>query len=131
MAKADKKKAGTRSKLPKRIAGTKVPKALRKSGARAMKWAMSSTGREILGGLLVAAAATITSNKKARGVVGEGAKDAASGASRVGQALAGAAVEVVRRAVGGESDAQASPATTAEPAVKRGKPRPGTPTFTH
>lgn len=134
MAKAGKKNSGknsAQSKLPKRIAGMKVPKALRRSSGRAAQWAASPIGREILGATLVAAASAIAGSKKARGAIKEGAKDAASGASRVGQALADAAVEVVRRAVPG--DEQSAPANPDRKAAgnKRGKSRPGSPTFTH
>jgi hypothetical protein len=128
MAKDKNKKAGSRGKLPKWIAGAKVPKALRKSGAQAMTWAASPTGREVLGGLLVAAAALVAGSKTGRSTVKGSAKEAASAASRVGYALADAAAEVVRRAAAG-SDAPA--AKPAEPPVKRGKSRPGAPSFTH
>jgi hypothetical protein len=123
----EKKKAGSRSKLPKWIAGAKVPKALRKSGAHAMTWAASPTGREVLGGLLVAAA-LVAGSKKGRSTVKGSAKEAASAASRVGYALADAAAEVVRRAAGSSDTPAAKPA---DPPVKRGKSRPGAPSFTH
>jgi hypothetical protein len=98
--KAGARKNRARTRLPKRIAGMKVPKALRKSGAKASTWLTSSTGREILAAGMVAAAATMT-NKKARAAVNESARDAVSSAGRIGQALAETAADMMRRTVGG------------------------------
>jgi hypothetical protein len=136
MAKSGKKTGGRktskRSMLPKRIAGTKVPKALRKSGEQALQWAASPTGREILGGLLVAAATALVRSKKAREAVSEGAKDAVGGAGRMGQAIAGAAAEVVRRTIGPDRESASTDAAPSQRgAAKRGKNRAGAPTFTH
>lgn len=131
MARSDTKSAGAkkagRIKLPKRIAGMKVPRALRKSGAKATEWVTSSTGREILAAALVAAAAALAS-RKVREAVSEGAKDAASGAGRMGQAVADAAADVMRRPSGGD---QGEASSTKRQATKRGRSRPGQPTFTH
>jgi hypothetical protein len=131
------KKGNARGSLPNRIAGIKLPKSLRNSGSQAIHWAASPTGRETLGGLLVAAAAALAGSRRAREAVGDSAREAASGASRVGHALADAATEVARR-VTGDSETRAPGSTDSggrskskRPTAKRGKHRPGAPTFTH
>lgn len=90
MAKGSQKQAG-RGKLPKRIAGTKVPKALRKSGIA--RWALSTEGREIIGSLLVAGATALMIGK--RGAISRRAKDAGPALQKTGQALAEGIADLV------------------------------------
>lgn len=57
-------KAG--AKIPKRIAGVKIPKGLRDSGDAAVKLAQSPMARELLSAGLAAAAAALAANSRAR-----------------------------------------------------------------
>lgn len=85
MAKGNKSKSGG-AKVPKRISGTKVPKTLRKSGI--VQWALSTEGREVIGGLLLAGATALATGK--RDGPPRGAKSAGSTIESAGRALAGA-----------------------------------------
>lgn len=128
---AKKSKKGV--KLPKRIAGVKVPKALRRSGGQAIAWLSSPSAREIMASVLVAAAAGLASNKKIRRAAKSGAEDAASGASRIGEAIADAATAIMRRAAGG-GKTDATPPAGGSPAATRsrsGPTRPGEPGIAH
>lgn len=102
MAKKKKKKAN--AKLPKTIAGVKVPKELRKAAGQAAKLAEHPVVSDIVAAGLLAAAASLMETKtvaKAAGAVGEGAEDAADEAARnVGRAKA--AVSAAAGAMGRE-----------------------------
>ena len=113
MAKGDKSKSG-RAKVPKRISGAKVPKTLRKSGI--VQWALSTEGREIIGGLLLAGATALTAEK--RDGVRRGAKSAGSTLEAAGRALAGA----VATHLGAPGDQTQLPSGTGKP--RKAKPRP-------
>ena len=58
MAKKDKT-----SKLPKKVAGVKVPKDLRKSAKSALKLAQNPIAREVISAALVAGAAALTKQR--------------------------------------------------------------------
>ena len=89
------------NKLPKRIAGVKVPKELRKAGNKLAKFAQEPLAREIaLAALAAALAARKDARKTARKVASEGgdaAEDAVQGAGWVSAALGAAALEAGRR----------------------------------
>lgn len=98
MGKKNKKnKAG---KLPKRIAGVKVPKELRDAGGMLAKLARDPTAREVaLTALTAALAARKDTRKVARETLaetGEAAAKAGRAAGWVGPALTAAAVEAGR-----------------------------------
>jgi hypothetical protein len=83
----------TKSKLPKTIAGVKVPKALRKSGA-VRRLMASPLGREILAGVMIAAAAALAKQlPNVRQIARAGGTGAA--ANSPARTAAGALVEVV------------------------------------
>lgn len=107
--KADKPKSKT--KIPKRIAGVKIPKTLRDSGKAAMKLAQNPVARELLSAGLVAAAAAVAANSRARKAAIEGGRDAAdavtgaattasSSAAMIGAALVDAAGSAAERFLG-------------------------------
>lgn len=117
-------------KLPKRIAGIKVPKALRKAAAIG-EFLNSPTGRVILAEVLMAAAAALKNHKPGSDPVGK----AADAADRAGSEGKSAAKDVVRSAAGGLTDlaagvtrqiVPASPARdeSADRLGKKGKARP-------
>jgi hypothetical protein len=132
MAKGKKKGQG---KLPKRIAGMKVPKALRRSGGQAAAWLASPTGRGIMASALVGAATLLAGDKNVRRAVKGSAGSAASGASRIGEALADTATDLMRRmAGGGEGETKPSKPAGTSPSSGRGRSaptRPGEPGIAH
>jgi hypothetical protein len=132
MARNKKKGQG---KLPKRIGGMKVPKSLRQSGGRAAAWLATPTGRGVLASALVGAAALLAGDKTVRRAVKGSARNAASGAGRIGEVIADTATDLMRRMAGG-GDAEAQPAKPAgtSPTGGRGRnapTRPGQPGIAH
>jgi hypothetical protein len=95
MGKKNKKaKAG---KLPKTIAGVKVPKELRDAGGMLSRIARDPAAREVALAALTAALAARKDNRKAaRNVVAETGEAAKTAKSWLGPALAAAAVEAGR-----------------------------------
>jgi hypothetical protein len=95
-----KNKKNKTSKLPKRIAGVKVPKELRDAGGMLAKLARDPAAREVaLAALTAALAARKDSRKVARKALaetGEAAGNAGRVAGWVGPALTAAAVEAGR-----------------------------------
>ena len=95
-----KNKKNKASKLPKRIAGVKVPKELRDAGGMLAKLARDPTAREVaLAALPAALAARKDTRKLARETLaetGEAAANAGRAAGWVGPALTAAAVEAGR-----------------------------------
>lgn len=129
-AKADKPKSKT--KIPKQIAGVKIPKTLRDSGKAAMKLAQNPVARELLSAGLVAAAAAVAANSRARKAAMDGGRDAAdavtgaaatatSSAAMIGAALVEAAGTAAERFLSGKTDATVETGATAE-AVRPAKP---------
>ena len=95
-----KNKKSKTSKLPKKIAGVKVPKELRDAGGMLAKLARDPTAREVaLAALTAALAARKDVRKAARNTLtetGEAAGNAGRAAGWVGPALTAAAVEAGR-----------------------------------
>ena len=89
-------------KLPKRIAGVKIPKILRKSGNSLIRLAETPAGREILAEALVAIAGGLLGGRYIREHMAESDRDAAhigpSGAV-IGKEIARSAAEAVARAI--------------------------------
>ena len=88
------------AKLPKKIAGVKIPKAVRKTGGSAVKALRHPLLADIVAAALIAAAAAIRSNKKVRRAArtakdkaGEAAKGAGAGAATLGTVIAAKAKE--------------------------------------
>ena len=95
-----KNKKNKSSKLPKKIAGVKVPKELRDAGGMLAKLARDPTAREVA---LAALTAALAARKDARNVArktlaetGEAAGNAGRAAGWMGPALTAAAVEAGR-----------------------------------
>jgi len=122
-AKADKPKSKT--KIPKQIAGVKIPKTLRDSGKAAMKLAQNPVARELLSAGLVAAAAAVSANSRARKAAVDGGREAAdavsgaattasSSAAMIGAALVDAAGTAAERFLGAKGG-KAEPVVEAAP----------------
>jgi hypothetical protein len=87
-------------KLPKKIAGVKVPKELRKAGAGLAKLAEQPVAREIaLAALAAGLAARKDARKAAKKAAVETGGEIAEGAGWVSAALGAAALEAGRRIV--------------------------------
>jgi len=106
-------------KLPKRVAGVKIPKKLRKQGGGLVALLESPTGRAIAADALIAIAGALAGNRATREAVvgaGQDAVDAgAAAADRTGDAMRGvaevatdlmaeAARHVLPTALGGKDD---------------------------
>jgi hypothetical protein len=95
-----KSKKAKKNKLPKRIAGVKVPKELREAGGMLFKVARDPHAREVALAAVTAALAARKDNRKAarKAVLetGEAADKAVKATSWLGPALTAAAVEAGR-----------------------------------
>ena len=95
-----KNKKNKNGRLPKKIAGVKVPKELRDAGGMLAKLARDPTAREVALAALTAALAARKDNRqaarKALPDTGEAARTAGRAAGWVGPALTAAAVEAGR-----------------------------------
>jgi hypothetical protein len=108
MAKDKDKKKGKNGggKIPKRVAGVKVPKGVRKAGKSALKLAERPVVAEAVAAALLAAAAALRdgggakkATKGAGGSAGEAAGAAGKQVSLLGDALRSIAIDVARRTV--------------------------------
>lgn len=107
-------------KLPKKIAGVKVPKTLRKSAPVIGGLLKSNAGREAVAAGLVAMAGALAGTKKGRKVTAdaaEGAKDAATTAG-------GKIADLAETAASGMSEAARSVMPSTSTGRKGGEDRP-------
>ncbi|MGQ9365283.1 hypothetical protein [Azospirillum sp. ST 5-10] len=86
-------------KLPKRIAGVKVPKHLRKSGGSLGSLLESPMARQILADALVAAAGALAANRGTRQAVSHAGSGAAETVRDAAGAIAGVVAEGMRHAI--------------------------------
>ena len=125
MAKDKKAKA---EKLPKKIAGVKVPKELRKAGSVARDLAQSPIVGEAVSAALLAAAASLTS-AKVRSKAKAGAADLASGtayeAGAIGQTVKKALIDAARQLLDDFEQGSRSAAKGKSPARDSGAERSG------
>lgn len=85
-------------RLPKRIAGVKIPKQLRKSGSLASVLE-SPMARQILADALIAAAGALATSRDARHAVGHAGSGAAETVRDAAGAIAGVVAEGMRHAL--------------------------------
>lgn len=101
MAKSDGKKGKKdKVKIPKRIAGVKVSKAVRKAGNKALKLAETPAVSETVAAALLAAAAALRdppATRRAASGAAEAAGEAGQEAIRLGDSLRKLALDVARR----------------------------------
>lgn len=108
-------------KIPKRVAGVKVPKKVRKQAKKALKLAASPAVRELaLAGLTVAARTVVDNAKTGAARQGEGSRAQPDGLD-LGQVIHAAVAEGARRFLEGfeEGAAAAAPKAAPKPARKR------------
>lgn len=96
-------KAG-KIKVPKQVAGVKLPKKLRKAGKKALKIAEQPVVGEAVAAALLAAAAALREDK------GSGAKAVGKEAAKFGEALRAYAIDVARRTLDAWEESAATPA---------------------
>lgn len=119
-----------RIKIPKQIAGVKIPKALRDSGKAAIRMAQDPGTRAMMSAGLMAAATAVAANARARNAgaanptpdaaaktMSDATQAAAETAQQIGAALIGAASEAAQRFFGLN---EAKPATSASDAGPSG-----------
>src|SRR5215213_3548737 len=104
MAKGDKKakKSRDKVKIPKRIAGVKVSKAVRQAGKTALKLAEQPAVSETVAAALLAAAAALRdppATKRAAGAAAAKAGEAGQEAIRLGDSLRRMAIDMARRTI--------------------------------
>ncbi|HEU0133327.1 MAG TPA: hypothetical protein VFR28_00765 [Allosphingosinicella sp.] len=104
MAKGDKgkkaKKGKAEVKIPKRIAGVKVSKAVRQAGKSALKLAEKPAVSETVAAALLAAAAALRdppATRRAAGAAAGAAEEAGHEAIRLGDSLRKMAIDMARR----------------------------------
>ena len=102
MAKGDKKakKGKDKIKLPKRIAGVKVSKAVRQAGKSALKFAEQPAVSETVAAALLAAAAALRdppATKRTAGAAAGAAGEAGQEAIKLGDSLRKLAIDMARR----------------------------------
>ena len=118
MAKGDGKK-GRKDKLkvPKRIAGVKVSKAVRKAGKTALKLAEQPAVSETVAAALLAAAAALRdppAAKRGARAAADAAGEAGQEAIRLGDSLRRLAIDVARRTLEAWEEAESQPRGGAE-----------------
>jgi hypothetical protein len=129
-----KAKTAAKLKLPKEVAGVKIPKGLRKQAKKIVELIDSPAGRELaVAGLSLAASSLVakTGNEQAKGAVKaltkaarkSAASDAANEAADLGAILRAAAAEGARRFLAGFEEAQS--VKTQAPAARKRTARPG------
>jgi hypothetical protein len=103
MAKGDGKKSKKdKVKIPKKIAGVKVSKAVRQAGKAALKLAETPAVSETVAAALLAAAAALRdppATKRAAGAAVDKAGEAGQEAIRVGDSLRRIAIDMARRTI--------------------------------
>jgi hypothetical protein len=102
MAKGDKKakKSKDKARVPKRIAGVKVPKSVREAGKQALKLAERPAVSETVAAALLAAAAALRdppTARRAAGAAADSAGEAGKDAIRLGDSLRKMAIDMARR----------------------------------
>jgi hypothetical protein len=118
MAKGDKKakkgKDKAKAKIPKRIAGVKVSKAVRQAGKTALKLAEQPAVSETVAAALLAAAAALRdppATKRAAGAAAGAAGEAGHEAINLGDSIRRMALDMARRTLDAWEAADSKPAS--------------------
>lgn len=112
MAKGEGKKGKGKSKIPKKVAGVKVDKGLRKAGKKALKLASQPAVSEAIAGAMLAAAAALRdppATKRAAASAADAAGEAGQEAIRLGDTLRSMAIGIARRTLDAWEQADAKP----------------------
>jgi len=114
MAKADKKakKGKDKIKIPKRVAGVKVSKAVRQAGKAVLKVAEQPAVSETVAAALLTAAAALRdppATRRAAGAAAGAAGEAGQGAIQLGDSLRKLAIDMARRTLDAWESADSKP----------------------
>jgi hypothetical protein len=112
MAKGDKKAKKDKIKIPKRIAGVKVSKAVRVAGKKALKLAEQPAVSETVAAALLAAAAALRdppATKRAAGAAADAAGRVGQDAIGLGDSLRKLAIDTARRTLDAWEAADSKP----------------------
>jgi hypothetical protein len=90
-AMAKRKPKTTAKRIPKKVAGVKVPKSVRKQADKAIEYAGSGAVRDVVGAALVAAATALAANQDVRRAVKEKVKEVGKGLQGAGRDASSAA----------------------------------------
>jgi hypothetical protein len=110
-AKKDKAKAKTKTKIPKRIAGVKVSKAVRQAGEKALKFAEQPAVSETVAAALLAAAAALRDPPATKRAAGAAAGAAGQEAIQLGDSIRKMAIDMARRTLDAWESADSRPAS--------------------
>lgn len=118
MAKGDKKakKGKDKVQIPKRIAGVKVAKAVRRAGKSALKLAEQPVVSEAVAAAMLAAAAALRdppATRRAAGAAADAAGEAGQEAIRLGDSLRKLAIDMARRTLDAWESGDSRPSTKA------------------
>ena len=124
MAKGDGKKGKKdKLKIPKRIAGVKVSKAVRQAGKSALKLAEQPAVSETVAAALLAAAAALRdppATKRAAAAAADSAEEAGQEAIRLGDSLRRLALDMARRTLDAWEAAESKPRDEGKSKDRRG-----------
>ncbi|MFL6845674.1 MAG: hypothetical protein ACJ8ER_12420 [Allosphingosinicella sp.] len=112
MAKGDGKKDKDKIKIPKRLAGVKVSKAVRKAGKQALKLAETPAVSETVAAALLAAAAALRNppaTKRGASAAAGAAGEAGQEAIKLGDSLRKLALDMARRTLDAWEEADSKP----------------------
>jgi hypothetical protein len=93
---AKSKSKTTVKRIPKKVAGVKVPKGVREQADKAIEYAESGAVRDVVGAALVAAATALATNKNARNAVREKVRELGEGLQGAGKSASSAATDFTR-----------------------------------
>jgi hypothetical protein len=118
------------TKLPKKVAGVKIPKELRKAGQAAAEWVRGPVISEIAAAAMMAAAASLADSKKGRTVrrdAADLASESVREASAVGTAVKRALIDAARSLLD-DYEGGSKPAAKAQGAKRGASPKKETTT---
>ncbi|HYH37568.1 MAG TPA: hypothetical protein VD860_05060 [Azospirillum sp.] len=114
-------------KIPKKIAGIKVPKSVRKSGRSLAAFLETPTGREMAAAALTAMAGVLAgTNRPVRTAAADAAAGAGHTAAQAGGVAAGLMRDMAEAAVGAVSEAARDLVSTGKDRAQGGRDGPKT-----
>ena len=113
-------KNARKPKFPKRVAGMKVPKPMRKTGTGLMRFAATPLGSALIADLMIAGAARVAQDRRVRAAAAEAGREATRFGSNVlgvvQSAASAAAAPILAAAHAARHPPDEAPAAPREPA---------------
>jgi len=100
-------KSAKKPKFPKRVAGLKVPKPMRKTGTGLLRFASTPLGSAIVADLLIAGAARVAQDRRVRAAAGEAGREASRFGANVMGVVTSAATAAAAPILAAAHDARA------------------------